>query len=755
MKIANVFLLLWIGINLSAQRMSIFINQLGYYPGSNKIAIVKQIQPSTFSVIRLVDSTIVYEGSLSKVYYDSDSGDSVRWADFSSLKTEGEYIIRLSSGESSLPFRISSQVLREVSYASLRSYYYQRCSYELLPQYAGLWSRKAGHPDTSVIYHTSTGRTGTGRSPKGWYDAGDYGKYTVNAGISVANLLQLFELIPSYFSDSTVSIPESGNGINDLLDEVRFELDWLATMQDHDGGVFHKVTTANFSGFIMPDADIAERFFIGKGTAATLDFAAMMAMAGRIYRPFDSAFADSCVAMARRAWQWAVANPNVAFKNPSGINTGEYGDNTFSDEFIWAASELFITTGDPIYSQYLQSKATSLQTYTVPGWPNVAGLGLQSLATVPNTLEASLKDKIKSAIISRCNTLKSEINSGGYRISRTGFFWGCNGAYAQAGVTLIYGFLLTNDSSYLQAAVELSDFLLGKNATGYSFFTYYGSVPVMNPHHRPSYADNIVMPIPGFLSGGPNPGRQDNVPYAYLQPAKSFSDVMESYASNEVAINWNAPATFLLAAIDFYLGDKQKYICNPIVAKPNCPPSITLSYPVFGASIKQTDSVRLQFTLNDPDKNAAFVEIYIDGKYFVTVPANTKTLKLAPMKVGEHVISLYAFDAEGKGHEKSTRFKIVPVVSVNVEKNSKFLNIYPNPAENMVMLTILPPTNGTLRIEIHSLDGKNLLQNEQKVKAKSSVNIPIDLTPLTVGTYVVTAYLQNQQLASAKMIVGK
>lgn len=739
---------------LWGQHMNIRLNQLGYYPQANKVAIVKQTQATSFDVVKLPDSSVVYHSNLSTVMYDSDSGDSVRWANFTPVTSEGQYCLRLSTGETSLSFRISAQVLREVAYASLRSYYYQRCSYELTQPYAGIWTRKEGHPDTAVIYHASTGRSGISASPGGWYDAGDYGKYTVNAGISVANLLQLYELIPAYFADSTASIPESGNGVNDLLDEVRYELDWLATMQDTDGGVFHKVTTANFSGFIMPNEDVAERYFIGKGTAATLDFAAMMAMAGRIYRPFDSAFANRCVVMAQKAWQWATNHPNVAFKNPSDIHTGEYGDSNFSDEFIWAAAELLITTNDSSYAQYLQSKSSAMQSYSTPGWPNVAGLGQQSLATIPNPLDSTLLAKIKSAILSRCKTLKNEINTGAYRISRTGFFWGSNGAYAQAGVTLVYGYFLSSDSSYLQTAAELADYLLGKNATGYSFFTYYGAIPVMNPHHRPSYADKIIMPIPGFLSGGPNPGRQDNVQYAYQQPAKSFTDVMESYASNEVAINWNAPATFLLAALDHYLGDKQKYAYQPINTNPNCPPAISISSPAFGSTLKQNDSIRIQFSLTDPNTNATFVEIYVDNKYYTTVPASVKTLIIAPLNTGEHVISLFAFDAEWKGHEKSTRFKVESSVNVKVDKNTNLMSLYPNPAENRVIISINPPATGILRIEIGSIDGKQLLQLNRKITSTNSLEIPVDLNTLAGGSYIVTAFLQGKKIAQTKMVVN-
>ncbi len=754
-KILFYFLVFFLNLSLYSQHMRFFINQLGYYPESNKVAIIKFSEAESYSIIRLPDSTTVWEGNLSNKMFDVDSGDTIRKADFSNFKLEGTFVLKLSTGEISLPFIISKDILREVAYSSLRTFYYQRCSYEIKELHGGIWKRKLGHPDTTVIFHTSTGRSGKAYSAKGWYDAGDYNKYVVNAGISVANLLQLYELIPQYFADSSLNIPESGNGINDLLDEVKFELDWLSTMQDTDGGVFHKVTTANFSGFIMPEEDVAQRYFVGKGTAATLDFAAMMALAGRIYREIDSTFANTCIQMAEKAWLWAINNPNKPFKNPSDIFTGEYGDGSFDDEFLWAASELFISTGKIEYLNYLKSKSSAFGKYSVPGWPNVAGLGFHSLAIHSSGIDNEFISKIKNSIINACNQLINEISNSPFRITKTGFFWGSNGAYAQAGVTLIYGFILSNDSSYLKAATELCDYLLGKNATGYSFFTYYGSVPVMNPHHRPSYADKIIMPIPGFLSGGPNPGRQDNVSYPFLQPAKSFVDIMDSYASNEVAINWNAPATFLLAAIDYYLGNKNHYIYQPIMVTPNSPPAITISYPKFGAKITQNDSIALKFSVSDPENNASYVEIFIDSKYYTTVPATLTTIKIPTLKIGEHVITLFAFDSDGKGHEKSVRFSITSNVKIEVKIYDENLKIFPNPSENCVHITALPPHKGRLKIEIHSIDGKKVYSLIEELIEPTPIKILLDVSNFPQQTYLIAAFIDEKNFANSKMIVKR
>src|SRR5471030_2498462 len=235
-----------------------------------------------------------------------------------------------------------------------------RASLALNEKYAGKWARAEGHPDTTVLIHPSAASekrpAGTRiSSPRGWYDAGDYNKYIVNSGISTSTLLSLYEDFPAYMKTVKLNIPESGNGIPDILNEILWNLRWMLTMQDlNDGGVYHKLTNAAFDKFEMPDKATAPRYVVQKGTAATLDFAAVMAQASRIFKKFPKelpGLADSCLTQANKAWDWAVKNPDVAYNQDAmnkkfspAVTTGAYGDRIFSDEFIWAASELFVTT---------------------------------------------------------------------------------------------------------------------------------------------------------------------------------------------------------------------------------------------------------------------------------------------------------------------------------------------------------------------------------------------------------------------------
>ena len=221
-KLTLFFLLFSWSLLALSQTGAIRINQVGYYPTANKIAVVVFTKASAFEVVNVADNTVELTGNLSPQVFWKDSGDSIKKADFSALTKIGTYKIRIPEFGESYPFEISNTVLRKAAYASLKSFYYQRSSYELKAPFAGLWARAAGHPDTQCILHSSTGKSGKISSTGGWYDAGDYGKYVINAGISVATMLSFYENFNTFFADGTIHIPESGNGKNDLLDEVKF-----------------------------------------------------------------------------------------------------------------------------------------------------------------------------------------------------------------------------------------------------------------------------------------------------------------------------------------------------------------------------------------------------------------------------------------------------------------------------------------------------------------------------------------------------
>jgi endoglucanase len=532
---------------------SIRMNQLGFYPEAVKEFVVADQEATSFQLIDLMGK-VHFKGNLEEKGSWEASGEKVRLGDFTAFKTPGQYRIYISPDMVSAPFEIGEEVHLTALNASIKSFYFQRASMAIEEQYGGIYKRGAGHPDMNCPYHPSTGVTsGSLDSPGGWYDAGDYGKYIVNAAISVSQMLNLVELYPDAVQDGQLNIPESGNGISDLLDEIRVELDWMATMQHTDGGVFHKLTAKNFGGFIMPDEYDLERYIIGKGTAATLNFAASMAQASRIFATVDPDFSSVALKAAERAWEWALENPDVPYRNPRDVSTGEYGDDQFSDDFYWAASELYVTTQDQIYLETLMNNQEPYIHQITNSWKFfIRNMGFHSLLANRGKLDPAFSEVLVKKHLALSDEILQKMESIPYHISLDHFEWGSNSDVLNQAMILCYAHLITGDQKYLSGAVRNMDYIFGKNATGYCFLTGFGTKQVMNPHHRPSGADGIEAPVPGFILGGPNDDRQDRqyVEYDSDKPAKAFKDEQSSYASNEVCLNWNAPAVFVLGYLE-------------------------------------------------------------------------------------------------------------------------------------------------------------------------------------------------------------
>lgn len=546
------------------------VNQLGYYPFAPKLAIVCNPGPvNRFFVVTADGGDTVYRGVLDAEVASAYSSYHTRVADFTGLQQKGVYKILVPGVGNSWPFAVDAGVMNPVAVSSLKGFYYQRSNQALLEKYAGKWTRPAGHPDTKVLVHSSAATQmrpeGTViATPGGWYDAGDYNKYVVNAGITMGTLLSAYEDFPSWFAQLHTNIPESNDGVPDILNETIYELRWMLTMQDPvDGGVYNKCTNAAFDGMVMPGVTTLPRYVVAKGAAATLDFAAVTAQAARILAGFKKQFpglSDSCLQAAERAWQWAQKNPALAYNQESmnrlfrpAITTGGYGDRQFTDEWFWAAAELLATTKDQRYAAMVNRSLREQP--VIPTWNNVRALGVYTLyrnkTGVGSMVDGNTVKKVIRELSDRM------IINGGNKAFHTmmgqsagDFVWGSNAVAANQGVALINTYLVTGDIKYVTYALDNLDYLLGRNATGYCFVTGAGSMSPQHPHHRPSVADGVDDPVPGLLVGGPNPGKQDGCKYASGDPATTYLDADCSYASNEIAINWNAPLVYLVNAIE-------------------------------------------------------------------------------------------------------------------------------------------------------------------------------------------------------------
>ncbi|MCX8057259.1 MAG: glycoside hydrolase family 9 protein [Ignavibacteria bacterium] len=548
----------------------VFVNQAGYktflpkYFYTNKNAL-------SYQVIEKTTGQIVHSGQLTLINAnDPATGMTIRKGDFSSFTGEGTYYIKLNTNDTSYHFQISSKVYEDVFKKSLKAFYFQRCGSQLFYTHAGIYQRNICHTGDG-FFHSSTGQSGFKLSRGGWHDAGDYGKYIVNAGISTATLLMAYELFPSYFNSDSLNIPESGNGIPDILDEAKYEVQWFLTMQASDGAVYHKLTKEQFEAFVMPSQDSGMRYIYQKSSTATGNFIAVLARFYRLYKIYDSVFANQCLSAALNGWNWLSNQPSIVppggFKNPTGTQTGEYGDFSDSDERLWAAAELFDATGQQQFKDYFEFN------YNLGGlinstmnWQNVRTLAhLTYLFSKQPGKNNSVISQILNSLISYSNGLlnRRSVNGFGVTINPGEYYWGSNSQILNNGILLVLTYAKTNDNKYLSGAIEQFNYILGSNAHNLSFVTGVGKKYPMKPHHRPSEADGIIEPIPGFVVGGPNQYLDDPILQQNFNqntpPALCYIDHLQSWASNEVAINWNAPLVFLSGFFNnFFLTNVEK-----------------------------------------------------------------------------------------------------------------------------------------------------------------------------------------------------
>ncbi len=536
------------------------VNQIGYLTNAPKYAQIGGLNAYRFELKDAKTEETVFKGSLPEGKRWNQSREVTQFADFSAFQKPGKYYVEVN-GERSHPFTIgSNSIFTEFSNWTLKAFYLWRSSIAIEPQYATFkgisFAREMGHPDEEVFIHSSAysearKTESTISSPKGWYDAGDYNKYVVNAGITLHQLFLAYDMFPFFFQRQKLNIPESNNLLPDLLDEIKWETDWLFTMQDpSDGGVYHKLTTKKFCDiFVRPVDDKQDRFVVAKSTSAALCFAAVMSTVAREFKAIDEPYAKAALEAARRAWDWAEKNPEVYYFNPSDIRTGIYGDNDFSDEFFWAASELLITTGEKKY----YDKMDFFRQFETPRWNACNSLAIMSLIwhldELPNFVDTQL--------IHRKFFTLAELLYNGYkyspgRLSLKSFNWGCNGEIAINGVILGLAHSISQDPKYRDAMFGQFDYLLGMNPTDYCFISGFGTRYPKHIHDRRSFSDGIEEPLPGYLCGGANPNQTSDCGrsnYPSIAPARCYLDDDCSYSTNEIAINWNAPLVLLTTMI--------------------------------------------------------------------------------------------------------------------------------------------------------------------------------------------------------------
>jgi endoglucanase len=568
------------------------VNQLGYLPdGPKRATIVSDApEPLEFAVANAAGET-VFTGITAPRGFDETAGVSVHSADFSGLSGVGPKFVLRAAGQESYPFAVQPGLYKELRTDALRYFYLARSGIDIDAALVGeAYARPAGHVSSpsdgvpnkgdrdvpcqpasvSLKVYGEPWTCGYTLSPVGgWYDAGDHGKYVVNGGISVAQLLSAFEWAQmkgpeaaAAIGDSSLPVPERGNGIPDILDEARWELDFFEKMAVPKGDplagmVHHKIHDNQWTGVpMLPHLSGKVRELHRPSTSATLNAAAAFAQAARVFEPYDAAYASHALALAKSFWEAARAHPAV-FATPEDGQSGggPYDDIEVSDEFYWAAAELFLTTGEGAYLDYLKgSPLWDGGIFAAGGfdWHDVGPYARMQLAMHGEKLEAGDAAAIRRSIAGQADALIAlqEDNPFGHAYAPDSgrYDWGSSHMVLQNGILLAAAFELTGEEKYRTAAIETADYVLGRNALNISYVTGYGTVFSENQHSR-WFANQVDADLPhppkGALSGGPNSSIQDPVAQRLFAAQgcaaqTCYVDDIESWSTNEITINWNA-----------------------------------------------------------------------------------------------------------------------------------------------------------------------------------------------------------------------
>ena len=561
--------------------LAVRVNQLGYLPGLTKIATVEHASEAPLAWT-LVDSggAVIAAGDTSVHGRDSASGDHVHLVDISAVTAIGRGYVLVVDGQRSQPFDIDSSIYRQLKYDALWYFFHNRSGIALELPHAGeaRWARPAGHlsdkrvacmPGLTCDYQLDVSG--------GWYDAGDHGKYVVNGGISVWTLLNQHERLvhvgrsAADFGDGKLRLPEVDNGVSDLLDEARWELEFLLKMQVPSGPLagmaHHKIHDDDWSGLgLAPHESDKKRFLHPPSTAATLNLAAVAAQAARIWTSIDPAFSARCLQAAERAWQAAEKHPRRLALPTDNKGGGAYDDKVVADERYWAAAELFVTTGKEAYREALAASKHHLTLPLTPdgsgasmNWQMTAALGTISLALVPHELGDDARKTARQSIVTAADAYLKVQAAEGYRLpfaNGNKYPWGSNASVLNNAIVLALAHDFSGQQRYLDGVVLAMDYLLGRNPLAVSYITGYGESAVVNPHHRfwarAVNADYPEAP-PGCVSGGPNSGLEDPIAQKELRgcaPQRCFLDHIDAWSLNEITINWNAPLAWVSAFLD-------------------------------------------------------------------------------------------------------------------------------------------------------------------------------------------------------------
>lgn len=536
----------------------ILVNNLGYELESPKTAFITDIDADSFYVLDENNELVLKKKINGLSEYDPSSGDYVREVSFDEVNRAGTYYIKLDTdGErnTSHQFRIEDDIFATPTFLTLRGFYLHRCGIEVIDKNYG---HPACHINDAVYFdNPDVHKNVTG----GWHDAGDYNKFSVTHNVSLGYLLQQYLESPKAYTDGQLSIPESGNGIPDILDEIKWGIEWLLKIQDKNGGVYHKVSIKKWTGEHLPHQETDQRYIFKVSSTGTAGAIAVFALGYQVFKKFDHDFAEELKQAALKGWQFLEANPVTVplggFSNPPDVYGGGYGDNIDIDERLWAAVELYKVTREKKYLDYFHVNYKKFwnESFYVISWKDLRNFAFYSYLNLDKNdinIDKNVYSDLESLHKSYIDRLLKNIEDSKYDyvLRQEEFYWGSNSVALGYAYDLIQAYKLTKDQKYFEAALSQLNYILGKNPLGISFVTGVGSNSVNNPYHQFSYKDENELPVPGMMVGGANYYTHYKNKKISEFTAKNYVDYFKNFMVNEPAINYTASLSYVTGFIN-------------------------------------------------------------------------------------------------------------------------------------------------------------------------------------------------------------
>jgi endoglucanase len=541
----------------SAQTISknIIVDQFGYLPDAKKIAIIKNpivgfdatqtyIPGNSYALINANTGEQVYTASptiWNSGQTDLSSGDKVWYFDFSTISAKGRYyILDIIKNRKSFEFEISPIVYKDVLKQAVRFFYYQRSGFPKEAKYAGIgWGDGASHigplQDKNCRLFSAPNDPSTEVDVSGgWYDAGDLNKYTSWTASYVVEMMKAYIENPSAWGDD-YNLPESGNSVPDLLDEAKWGIDFLLRMQRPNGGVLCIVSESSGS---PPSSATGQSLYGPATTSASLNVAAAFALSSKVYRGLNMvSYADTLVARAIKAWNWAKLYPDSLFNNnsatngSSGIGAGNQEEDAYTRSMSWlkAACFLFEATQDTFFRNYFDSNYQSSHlfpySFAYPFETTIQDVLLYytEIEGATASVASNIKTKYNSGMLNGSDNFPAYYSKKDpYMAHLATYTWGSNSIKSCEGNMyydiITYGINAAKETDAREAALCYVHYIHGVNPLNMTYLSnmyQHGAENSVNEFYHTWFAhgsakwDRVGVstygPPPGYLTGGPNP----------------------------------------------------------------------------------------------------------------------------------------------------------------------------------------------------------------------------------------------------------